>query len=227
MRIAKLACALGALVAVTPAQAAPSQDEQFWFLTLAQGSVKDDILYMLEVQPRFGGDGSNLNQILLRPAVGVKLNDRLSVYQGYAAVRSPRSSGADVTEDRSFQQLNWSMGRVAGGALTSRTRFEQRWLSTGNDTGWRARQMLRYALPLSNKPRRLAAIASVEAFAALNDTDWGARSGFDRVRSFAGLEVPLSGKSTVEFGYLNQYVDNRGRRDAMNHVMAINLMLRQ
>ena len=209
-----------------PARAAPAQDEQFWFLTLAQGSVKGDLLYMLELQPRFGGDGQDLNQIILRPAVGVKVSDRVSLYQGYATVRSPRSGGPDVQEDRSFQQINFGPVRIAGGALSSRTRLEQRWLSTGDDMGWRARQLLRFAVPLTTKARGVSAIASTELFVAINDTDWGARSGFDRIRNFAGLEIPLSGRSTVEVGYLNQYVENRRRRDAMNHVLAINLMLR-
>lgn len=226
MRIAMLAMGALAAFVATPVRAAPTQDEQFWFLTLAQGSVKGDLLYLLELQPRFGGDGADVNQIILRPAVGVRLNDRLSIYQGYAAVRSPRSGGPDLTEDRAFQQVNWAIGRVAGGVLTSRTRLEQRWLSSGDDLGWRAREMLRYARPLSGKPGSVAALVSVEAFVALNDTDWGARGGFDRLRSFAGFEVPLSGKSTVEIGYLNQYVNNRGRRDGMNHVLAVNLMLR-
>ncbi len=226
MRRTMLALAtIGACVAPS-AHAAPSQDTQYWFTTLAQGSIKGDVLYLLEVQPRFGGDGTDVNQVILRPAIGVKVNDRLSIYQGYAAVRSPRSGGPDVKEDRSFQQISWTIGRVAGGMLTSRTRLEQRWLSTGDDMGWRAREMVRFALPLTHKPRGIAALTFVESFIALNDTDWGARSGFDRVRSFAGVEIPLPGKSTVELGYLNQYVNNRGRRDAMNHVLAVNLMLR-
>ena len=62
---------------------------------------------------------------------------------------------------------------------------------------------------------------------ALNDTDWGARKGFDRLRSFAGLEVPVAGKATVEVGYLNQYVKNRGRADDVDHVLLVTLQLRR
>lgn len=111
-------------------------------------------------------------------------------------------------------------------ALSSRTRIEQRWLSSGSDLGWRLRQMVRAAVPLK-QGGKVALIGSAEVFVALNDTDWGARSGFDRLRTFAGLELPLSGKSSVELGYLNQYAANATGPDRMDHVAAVNLMLRR
>ena len=33
-----------------------------------------------------------------------------------------------------------------------------------------------------------------EGFVALNDTDWGARGGFDQLRTFVGAELPLPGR---------------------------------
>lgn len=214
-----------AALAAAPVRAETRHDTQVWQQTVAQGPIKDDLVYILELQPRFGNDASELSQMMIRGAVGVKLSDKVSVYQGYAKVRTRPAGGNETREHRSFQQVNWSLGKPAGIALSSRTRLEQRWLSTGDDTGWRVRQTIRAAVPVK-KGSKVALLGWVEGFVALNDTDWGARSGLDRVRSFAGLELPLSGKSTVETGYLNQYVKTPVGRDQMDHIFAVNLMLR-
>ncbi|MBH1992122.1 MAG: DUF2490 domain-containing protein [Sphingomonadaceae bacterium] len=225
----KTIAALGAIfttaLAAVPVHAA-TNDEQFWVQAIGQGAIAGDLVYFAEVQSRFGTGMEGLDQMLIRPAIGVKLSHRLTVYQGYAYVRTPRSGGGETHEHRSFQQINWSLARVAGGPLSSRTRIEQRWLSNGDDMGWRLRQMLRLAVPLGDKAGGVSALGYVEGFAALNDTDWGARKGFDRLRSFAGLELAMAGKSTVEVGYLNQYVQNRGRADDRDHVLLVTLQLR-
>jgi hypothetical protein len=205
---------------------AATHDEQLWFQAIGQGTISGDLVYFAEIQSRFGNSMDGLDQMLIRPAIGVKLSDRLAVYQGYAYVRTPQAGGGETHEHRSFQQINWSLGRLAGGSLSSRSRIEQRWLSNGEDMGWRLRQMLRLAVPMREEVKGPAALVYAEGFVALNDTDWGARRGFDRLRSFAGIELPMSGKSTIEVGYLNQYTKNRGRTDDMDHVLLLTLQLR-
>lgn len=207
--------------AVVPGAAiAAEEDTQIWSQTVAQGPISGDVVYHAELQSRFGNDVSEVAQLLIRPAIGVRVNGRISVYQGYAYVRTPQAMGETI-EHRSFQQLNWSLGQPGGVALSARTRLEQRWLSNGEDTGHRLRQMIRAAVPLQ-RGKGPALLGWSEGFFALNGTDWGARGGLDRVRTFAGVEVPVSGRITVEAGYLNQYV----RRAQMHHVGMLALMLR-
>lgn len=224
-RIVALSVAFAALAAAPPTRAATSEDEQVWLQVVAQGPVSGNVVYLAELQPRFGDRAKGLAQMVIRGAVGVKISDRVTIYQGYAHARTPAVGRPDTGENRSFQQISWALGQPGGVALTSRTRLEQRWLSTGDDMGWRLRESIRAAVPLKTGGK-VKLIGSVEVFVALDDTDWGARSGLDRVRSFAGVELPLSGKSTVELGYLNQYVNGANGRDQMDHVAAINLMLR-
>lgn len=226
LSFALIAAAAAAVLTAAPASAQVREDGQVWFQTVAQGPIAGDLVYFAELQPRFSADSAALAQMLIRPAVGVKLGDKVTLYQGYANVRTPQAGGGETRENRSFQQLNWALGAPGGVAVTSRTRLEQRWLSSGSDLGWRLRQMIRGAVPLK-QGGKVKLIGSAEVFVALNDTDWGARGGFDRIRSFAGVELPLSGKSTVELGYLNQYVSTRTGPDQMDHVAAINLMLRR
>lgn len=216
---------LACLFAATPATAATVADEQVWLNGTVIGSLKGRALYFVEVQPRVTDGASRLGQLLLRPAIGWKLSDRMATYLGYAHVVLPVENGPDRNEDRLFLQLIWTLGDVADGTLSSRSRLERRRVSNGDDTGWRVRGMLRYVHPLAD-PRRTRALVSVEGFAALDDTDWGARAGFDQVRSFVGVEVPLQGRSTLELGYLNQLVNRRAGDRAVHHVASLTLFIR-
>jgi hypothetical protein len=208
-------------------RARETHDEQLWVNVTALGSVKGALIYHVELQPRIGGGLSRLDQLMLRVGLGVKLSDNLSIYQGYARVRTPVEGGVrpDTLEDRSFQQINWKLSP----RLSSRTRLEQRWISTGSAVGWRVREMMRLALPLSSNPgpQDVKALGWVEGFFALNDIGTGARPGFDRVRTFIGAEVPVGGKSAFELGYMNQMVKQRTRTDTMDHIASITLFLRQ
>lgn len=209
-----------------PAVAATSEDEQFWLNLTAMGSVKDEIVYFAEVQPRIGDGVSRVDQALFRGAVGWKFSPSVTLYQGFAHVVVPVDGGKDVNEERSFQQLSWTLGKPWGGELSSRTRLEQRWRSDGADMGWRLREMIRYEKPLREQSDAVNALVWAEGFAALNDTDWGARAGFDQLRSFAGVELGLPGASTLEVGYLNQVINQRGGDARVNHIASVTLFFR-
>lgn len=220
----RLACLLIACSATLPGNAAARtvEDEQLWVNLTAMGPVSGDLIYFAEIQPRFGNQASGVDQTLLRGGLGWKISEKVSVYQGYAHVTL-----ADANEDRSFQQLNWAIGKPLGGELSSRTRLEQRWRSDGQDMGWRLREMLRFEKPLKSDSRAPNGVAWVEGFVALNSTDWGADAGFDQLRSFAGLGFKLMGKSTMEVGYINQLINQSGGQRRMNHVASITFTFRR
>ncbi|BBF70351.1 DUF2490 domain-containing protein [Sphingomonas bisphenolicum] len=224
----RLALCLSACLALlsNPSRAATSQDEQFWLNLTAMGSVKDELVYFAEIQPRIGDGVSRVDQSLFRGAVGWKFSPSLTLYQGYAHVVAPIEGGKDINEERSFQQLSWTLGKPWSGELSSRTRLEQRWRSDGDDMGWRLREMLRYEKPLRADSDAVNALVYAEGFAALNDTDWGARSGFDQLRSFVGAEIGLPGASTLEVGYLNQIINQRAGNMRVNHVASVTLFVR-
>ena len=218
---------LGLAGASRPAAAAQvDHDGQLWINATAFGSIGSFAVFA-EVQPRFGEGISRLDQLILRPAVGWKINDAVTVYQGYARVETTPLGQRAFSEDRSFQQIGWEIGMVDQVKLSSRTRFEQRFQTNGRETGFRLRQMLRAAVPLTDETRGVAAVAWTEAFLALNDTDWGAKAGFDRLRTFVGLELPLAGKSTLEVGYTNQTVNAPASRVTMDHIVSVNFFVRQ
>ncbi|MBU3077070.1 DUF2490 domain-containing protein [Sphingomonas quercus] len=208
-----------------PALAGTSEDAQLWANATLMGSLKGRLSYFAEIQGRMGDDAGRLHQLLLRPAIGWKFSDALTVYGGYAHIMLPGRHGQDRNEERLFTQISWTLGNIAGGTLSSRTRLEHRRLSNGGDTGWRAREMIRYVHPVAG-PKAPRALVWSEPFVALNDTDWGARGGFDQIRTFAGVELPLAGRSTIELGYLNQLINDPGGRKRMNHVASVTLFAR-
>jgi hypothetical protein len=213
------------LLIAAPAAAEIVDDEQVWINATLMGSAKGRLLYFAEIQPRLSSDHGP-QQIILRPAIGWQAMRRLALYGGYARVVLPSESAAGRHEDRWFGQASWTIAKLAGGTVSTRSRIEHRRLSTHQDSGWRLRHMVRYVHPLSGRPKVPRALVSYEGFVALNDTRWGARKGYDQGRAFAGFEVPLHGKSTLELGYLNQRINDPGGRIRQNHVASIALFVR-
>lgn len=209
-----------------PAAAATTHDEQVWMNATVIGVVPgSDVAYFAEVQPRFSDGAGRLGTLLLRPAVGWRFSPAFTGYAGYARVISPIENARDRTEDRLFLQASWTLGALAGGEFSTRTRLEHRRQDNGRDTGWRVRNMFRWEKPIGS-PKRARALVWAEPFVALNDTDWGARGGFDQLRSFIGVEVPVGPRSTLELGYLNQAVNQPGGQRRMNHVASITAFIR-
>jgi len=219
------------LAAVLPALPAPAaaqidHDLRAWVNLNAQGTIAGRTLFYVEAQPRVGDDLARLRQLLLRPAIGYRISDQVSIWQGYAHVENPQAGRDGPNEERSFQQLSWSVPTGPAVSLSMRTRLEQRWQSNGRDTGWRARHFVRAAFPLAGRGKGVAALAYGEVFVALNDTDWGARGGFDQGRAFLGLDLPVVPRLRAEAGYLNQTINQRAGRTGMNHVAAFALYWR-
>ncbi|OWK29109.1 DUF2490 domain-containing protein [Sphingomonas mucosissima] len=219
-------CFLSCLSIAAPAAAQTSHDEALWVNGTVMGRIEGSVVFFAEVQPRIGDGVSRLSQLLLRPAVGVELSKAVTLYQGYARVIDPVENGPDLREDRLFQQLTWNVGKIGRLEVQSRTRLEERWRSDGDGMSLRARQMMRFEYPLAAGVKRVAALGSVEGFVGFKSAEWGGVTGFDQVRTFVGLEIPLPGTSTIEAGYLNQTRDASGSRVSMVHAAALTLFVR-
>lgn len=223
----RVAIALLASSGLPAAAHGQEQDLQQWTLLAAQGEVADRVVVYAEVQPRFTNEVSRLGQLLIRPAIGYRINDDFTALVGYAYVRTDPLGGRATDEHRFFQQLNSTLYRGGGGlTITGRTRLEQRTVVGAEETGWRFRQVIRAQAPVKDvRGGKLQAIAWTEPFYNLDSTDWGQRQGFDQVRTFIGLGVPITEGLTAEPGYLNQTVFRRGE-DRVNHVASLTLFYR-
>ncbi|MFL9840787.1 DUF2490 domain-containing protein [Sphingomonas sp. ST-64] len=208
------------LVIATPA-IAQDEDSELWLSGSGEVSVGERTSVEVESINRFSDDAGGLYEIELAAGVEQQVGNGWWVGGGYVRVVNYSRGTVTRTEDRF---------RVQGGAstdagpfkLSARLRLERRTRSNGDDIGYRLRPSVKLALPLGDSAFRL--FASHESFIPLNDTDWGERSGHDRMRNAAGISWKASKAIGVEAGYLNQYRFARGApQGTMDHVLTLSL----
>lgn len=206
------AIALG-LFGMKPAIA---NDTQLWSALAVNGPVKEDsrLLVWFDGHARFGDDVSALRTSIIRPAVGWRASENLDLWVGYARVTAHRD-GPDVGEDRIWQQATYPVADVFGGALSGRTRIEQRFRAASSDVGLRFRQFWRWSRPIDGS--QFSWVVANETFVAVNDAGWGQFSGYDQNRAFFGLGWKVAPKIRIEGGYLNNHLNNGPLDNQMNH----------
>lgn len=209
-------------------QAKTVEDFQTWGNVTATGSLGiispslQKMKYWLEGQGRFGNDTSQVSQGMLRAGLGYAVAEKVSVWLGYAFVPTDEPfAKKEFDEHRIWQQVLWS-DKFAGVTLTSRSRFEQRFMQTGSDVGWRFRQMFKASVPLAYD---FSFVTSDEYFVNLNKTNYGADDGFDQNRAFAGLGYNFNSNIKTEVGYMNQYIRKANAPDRQDHILSVNLFL--
>jgi len=199
-----------------------------WLALFANGDIDSEdsrhrFKWWFDGHTRFFDDTGGFGQSIVRPGIGYALGDSAAVvWAGYGWIRSSPASNADFDEHRIWQQITWSEN-IDSTTLGLRSRLEQRFLETGSDTGWRARQLVSLRRPLERAPR-LSMVVWDELFIHLNDTNWGANAGFDQNRVFLGFGLKIDPRSAhrIEVGYLNQYVNRSTGTDLSNHLLSIN-----
>jgi hypothetical protein len=207
-----------------------------WFAFFAQGNLREAescdeplfsaagrLKWWFDGHLRFLDDADGFNQSIARPGIGWALTDETAIWAGYGWIETSPLSGDTFTEHRIWQQATWS-DEWGDFTIALRSRLEQRFLETGDDVGWRFRQLVRAQHNLPQSPR-LTLVAWDEAFFHLNDTDWGAESGFDQNRAFVGFGFKHKPESPfrTEIGYLNQFIENPGGNDRQHHILSVNI----
>lgn len=215
---------LAAALAFAPLNMAAADDFQVWTALAANGPVEEDGRFLLwfDGHARFRDDAGELGVSIIRPGIGWRMTDDLALWAGYARVVS-RQDTADAEENRLWQQATYTIGEAFGGSISGRTRLEQRFFKGSGDTGWRARQLVRFNRPFSETP--FSGVLWNETFIAFNDTDWGASGGYDQSRSFAGVNYKATETLALEGGYMLNHINRANSPDATNHVLSITLSL--
>lgn len=222
--------ALFVLALTCSAEAQKVHDEGWWTALFSQGQLGEDPngkwRWWFDGHARFFDDTEGFGQSIVRPGVGYAISDNATVWAGYGWIRTAPGSGSDFDENRIWQQITWSKN-CEPIRFGLRSRLEQRFLETGDDTGWRFRQFFRVWHTLPEYPR-FSLVAWDEVFLNLNDTDYGARTGLDQNRVFAGFgwtKTPDS-KLRTEIGYMNQFINASSGPDRSNHLVAVNFFWR-
>ena len=196
-----------------------------WSALFSQDRLSPDsrLRWWFDGHFRLFDDSDGFGQSIIRPGIGLDVGENSALWAGYGWIRTSPIQGDDINEHRVWQQWTWSR-KVDRFKFAARTRFEQRLIESADDTGLRLRQFVRGQKNLGSCSKRTFVVWD-ELFVALNDTDWGQRSGFDQNRIFVGfgLKRHHSSKWRVEIGYMNQTVNQRGPTDRSNHILAVNV----
>ncbi len=211
-------------MAASPAYAATADDFQVWTSLNISTKLSKHVVANLELSARLTDDASRVGAAILRPMVGYRVNDSLTLHIGYTRQTTINLSVPNVDENQFFQQTNWRIGKIGRATLNSRTRIELRTIERARDSGWRVRERLQLQIPLKAKGTNL--ILSSEALFALNSTDWGARAGFDQMRNFVGVSIPLGKAFTLETGFQHRYQYRAGRPDRSDFIVPVTVTVR-
>jgi len=224
---------LGLILSSPIAAESTVEDFQTWGNLTATGTlstINPKLKWWLEGQGRFGNDTSRFSQGIIRPGVGYALNEKTTVWLGYAWIPTnrPFAGNSPFNEHRIWQQLLWA-NTYSFGTITSRTRMEQRFfdIQGSTDVAHRFRQMFKLSVPMPSVSPNMSFVVLDEIFVNLNDIDTGARAGYNQNRVFAGLAYKFNKVATGEIGYLNQHFNRPDnlRPDQMQHILAVNLFL--
>lgn len=221
--------------------ATSKEDFRLWAPVFLTVSLPNKFIAYMEVNPRIGDDVTNIDQLLLRPAIGYKLTDNWTIWQGYAWVgnfNQPHTAPQPsfIGENRIWQQATYTQS-FSSFKFMARTRMEERWIDHAGGTALRFRQMFKLTVPIPQAPD-WAFVTFDEIFMNLNSVDTynevlshnskGPGAGIDQNRIFVGMNKTFNQYLNVDIGYQNQMINNRkleGNANLINHVLMINFYI--
>jgi len=182
-----------------------------WFIYFGNQKISERWNWWNEVQYRNYNFAGDLEQLLLRTAIGYDLTPNNNNFQlGYAFIHSePYISGKDQkrkeNEHRIYQQFltRQNFGRVY---IQHRYRFEQRF--TGDVFRMRLRYFLSVNIPVNKKVMAKNSIY----LSAYNEIFANVKSPvFDRDRLYGGIGYALTNSLRIETGLMYQIQESRYR----------------
>jgi len=206
------------LIVVPGAALAQQEDEQLWLQANTIVPLDGNTRLTLEQIARFGERPDGLFTTELGVLVGQKVSKQFELGFGYRHVAF-YNGNTNADENRFRQQVLGNFGR-----LSTRFRIDERFHPDGNEVGIRIRPLVRYNQPLNRKG--LAVFVSHESFFIANTTKWGQLRGYERMRNWLGLVVPVSSWVSADVAYLNQYrLARGGARAQMDHALNVQLTI--
>lgn len=176
-----------------------------WLGTFAQKKLGSYFSLWAETQLRYNLESGKNEQILYRPGILQKLNERHQLGYLFAYIQSD-----NVKEHRFALQHVQQYGNFLNAKFSSRSRLEARFIEDDSDDAARFRYLLRMD--------KNTFIAWNEVFLNLTNDDWTGNRTFDRNRLFLGFKKEYA-DWRIEYGYLNQFVPRK--KDVMEHIATV------
>jgi len=200
---------LGGASLATQAQAA-DEDFQLWISESTSVPLSPTTQGTLDLSQRIRESG---NQLLTRGTIEFRLSPAAEVGGGVAYVSTVDSAN----EVRPHQQLTLDFG-----ALTLRTRIEERFFEHAYRMELRLRQRVGVTVPVS---RRLKAGLAGELLYIARSQDSGQDAHVDQWRANATLARNLGDNLQGTLGYLAVLSPRHGGADKLSHVAQVTLTL--
>jgi hypothetical protein len=120
------AIAIGFAASIVPvaSRAGTVEDAQLWTTLSASGSIKGDLVGQFDLNIRAGANSGRVNQTLSRGTIGYRVSKSVTLSIGYGHITTYRAGLRDNAEERTYQELAWTMGNIGSGTLSARMRLE-------------------------------------------------------------------------------------------------------
>lgn len=216
--VSLIAALAGTTLVAVPAQA--SEDTAYWQNLNLSVKLSEKIRLSSETSFR-SSDARGFYQLQETIMLGYKVSKNVTISAGYVHSNAYNHGTFTSTERRFRQQLNVdNIAKVGPFTVSGRVRLEQRWRDDLGGTAWRLRPYVKASAPLVGKVKFNV---SSEGFIDLNTTAFQTVGGFERVRNYVTLSVPIGKKFSFEAGYMNQHARVPTGPDRVDHVLVTTL----
>lgn len=180
---------------------------KFWSVANILGSFSnnDRLKYYFEPQIRFIDNQYKFNQALMLAGLGYQNTFNVIWLGGIGWILTKNLQGEMRHENRLWQQINWNINTPVTVNLASRTRLEERKLTTEGQIAYRLRERFFLRIPLKSWSNHSLSFFD-EVFFNLNQPGWVIQKFFEQNRAFVGIGTQLSKTTIMDVGYLNQYL---------------------
>lgn len=184
------------------------------------------IEYMIELRTEYKTSDNILDVLIFRPAIYYYVTPHVSLWLGYALREDFPDHEDDLgeLENRIWEQISWGAVENNHYSIYTRTRLEQRELTTDPQWAWRLRQKQTLKLYYFTFKSIVPYLAD-EILLNLNSPEWVGLRFVNQNRFYFGFEIPFNQFTKYEIRYLNQ-VQFGIPKNRMNHVIYLKLSTR-
>lgn len=209
------------------------QNSKLWTSIVVGGPLAEDqtFQYYVESQARFIINRSDkFDTFASGGGIGYRYSPGLVLWLGNSWTTTNDLIEGPGHEYRNWQQMSWNAINNKSFDFSIRTRLEQRKDLDESPWAMRLRQKATLSVPLK-KYKGYFFVTYDEVFFNLNHPSWVSDQTISQNRAFIGIAIPTSKRTSLEVGYLNQYLvgsnlDLNTRSDQMNHFLYLNLKIK-
>lgn len=204
---------------LTPALAETTNDFGSWQVININLQLNDKWSLGKLVESRIQDNHSELDQLLIGPSIGYKINDNWSTSLAYVWLSD---YSPDIrNEHRIMEELKYKFKLKEDSKLnfSLRTRLEQRFIEHAGHA-LRARFRLESSYPL-NQSKTWSLVLWDEYFFHFYDLNNGPQAGYNQNRAFIGFNHILNKHINFDIGYQLIHNNRASGDDLFNHTIAL------